>query len=68
MRPANFYEAMDPKGDFEYGTGDAASIVDWHRKYPDRSIYVSVWDEESEKDFRLLNDRIDITAILKQGR
>ena len=30
----------------------------------DRSILVSVWDEQSEDDFKLITDKIDITAIV----
>lgn len=64
MKPTNYYESMDAHGDIEYGTSDAAAIIDWYRRYPERTVYVSVWNEESEEDFRLLNDRVDITPII----
>ena len=38
----------------------------------DRSIYVSVWDEENELDFKLITEKIDVTklvlATLTEGR
>ena len=64
MQPTNYYESMGPYGDIEYGTSDPRLILDWYSRYPDRSIYVSVWNEESEEEFKLLNDRTEITSLI----
>ena len=66
-KPTNFYEGMDSKGDFEFGSASASETVKWYRLRPGRSIFVSVWDEESGEDFRLLNDRVEVTNLVLAG-
>ena len=63
MKPVNFYEVHDRKGEVEWGGASESEAVAWFRRGLDRSIYVSVWDE-SEEDYRLITDKIDITRVV----
>jgi hypothetical protein len=64
MKPVNFYEVMDHKAEVEWGGASVSEAITWFRRGLDRSILVSVWDEQSEDDFKLITDKIDITAIV----
>jgi len=64
MKPVNFYEVQDRKGEVEWGGASVSEAITWFRRGLDRSIFVSVWDEQSEDDFKLITDKIDITAIV----
>lgn len=64
MRPTNFYEVQDRKGEVEWGGASARDAIEWFRRGLDRSIYVSVWDEENEDDFKLITDKIDVTKLV----
>lgn len=65
-KPVNFYEVMSPQGDIEFGSASASEAVKWYRLRLGRSIFVSVWDEENE-DFKLLQDRIEVTSLVLAG-
>lgn len=64
MKLVNFYEVRDEKGETEWGGADYRQAVEWFRRSLGNSICVSVWNEESEEDFKLITDSIDITCIL----
>lgn len=64
MRPVNFYEVQDYKGEVEWGGASATDAVEWFRRGLDRSIYVSVWDEEDIEEPRLLIDKIEVTRLV----
>lgn len=66
MKPTNFYEVMSPEGDIEFGSASASETIKWYRHRLGRSIFVSVWDEENE-DFKLLQDRIEVTSLVLAG-
>lgn len=38
--------------------------MEWFRRGLDRKIYVSVWDEANELDFKLITDKIDVTKLV----
>jgi hypothetical protein len=63
MKPVNFYEVHDRKGEVEWGGASESEALAWFRRGLDRSIYVSVWDE-SEEDFKLITDKIDVTKLV----
>ena len=63
-KPTKFYEVLDRKGEALWGGASAREAIEWFRRGLDNSIFVSVWDEENEDDFRLLNDKIDISALV----
>ena len=60
MKPTAFYEVFDNKMNVEFGTSSAREAVEWFRRGLDKTITVAMWDEEKD-DFRLIQDRIDIT-------
>ena len=64
MKPVNFYEVQDRKGEVEWGGASASEAVVWFRRGLDRSIYVSVWDEEDIEEPRLITDKIEVTALV----
>jgi hypothetical protein len=63
MKPVNFYEVHDRKGEVEWGGASESEALAWFRRGLYRSIYVSVWDE-SEEDFKLITDKIDVTKLV----
>jgi len=64
MKPVNFYEVQDRKGDVAWGGISALQAVEWFRRGLDNSIYVSVWDEEDIEEPRLLIDKIEVTRLV----
>lgn len=64
MKPIKFYEVMDRKGDVVWGGASAREAITWFRRGLDNSLFVSVWDEENEDDFRLITDKIEITGVV----
>ena len=64
MKAVNFYEVQDRRGDVEWGGASASEAVAWFRRGLDRSIYVSVWDEEDIEEPRLITDKIEVTALV----
>jgi hypothetical protein len=63
MKPVNFYEVMDRKGDIAWGGTSTADAVEWFRRGLDNSIFVSVWDEKDD-DAVLITDKIEVTALV----
>ena len=64
MKPIRFYEVSNNKGEIEWGGASESEAVTWFRRGLDRSIYVSVWDEENELDFKLITGKIDVTKLV----
>ena len=64
MKPVNFYEVQDRKGDVAWGGISALQAVEWFRRGLDNSIYVSVWDETDIEEPRLITDKIDVTSLV----
>lgn len=65
MKPVRFYEIFDNKLDVEMGTASPLEAVRWYARDPmGKSVFISVWDEENEQDFRLLQDRIEVTELI----
>ena len=66
MKPriVRFYEVLDHKGVVEWGGVSEREAIEWFRRGLDRSIYVSVWDESNELDFKLITDKIDVTRLV----
>ena len=66
MKPriVRFYEVLDHKGGVEWGGVSESEALTWFRKGLDRKIYVSVWDESNELDFKLITDKIDVTKLV----
>jgi hypothetical protein len=66
MKPriVRFYEVLDHKGVVEWGGVSEREAIEWFRRGLDRSIYVSVWDESNELDFKLITEKIDVTKLV----
>jgi len=64
MKPVNFYEVQDRKGEVEWGGASVSEAITWFRRGLDRSIFVSVWNEADIENPILITDKIDITAIV----
>ena len=64
MKPVNFYEVMDHKAEVEWGGASVSEAITWFRRGLDRSILVSVWDEEDIEEPKLVTDKIDITKMV----
>lgn len=66
MKTQAFYEVFDNKMEVEFGSASAREAIDWFRRGLDRTITLSIWDEQDPEDFKLVTDRIDITkAVLE---
>ena len=64
MKPVNFYEIQDRKGEVQTGTASASEAVEWFRRGLDNTIFVSVWDEQDSEEPRLITDKINVTALV----
>lgn len=64
MKPVNFYEVMDRKGDVAWGGASASEAVAWFRRGLDNAIFLSVWDEEDIEEPRLVTDKVEATALV----
>jgi hypothetical protein len=64
MKPVNFYEVMDRKGDIAWGGASASEAVEWYRRNIDSSIFVSVWDEQDEEEPVLVTDKIEVSSLV----
>jgi hypothetical protein len=64
VKPVNFYEVMDRKGDIQWGGISALTAVEWFRRGLDSAIFVSVWDEEDIEEPRLITDKIEVTNLV----
>lgn len=56
-----FYEVFDNRMEVEFGSASASEAIKWFRRGLDKTITLSIWDEEDPEDFKLIQDRIDIT-------
>ena len=63
-KPAIFYEVFDNKMNVEFGSASASEAIAWFRRGLDRTITLSIWDEEDPEDFKLITDRIDATPLV----
>ena len=63
-KAVNFYEVQDHRGEVEWGGASVTDAIEWFRRGLDRSIYVSVWDEEDIEEPRLLIDKIEVTRLV----
>jgi hypothetical protein len=63
VKLVNFYEVMDRKGDIAWGGASPSDAVEWFRRGLDNSIFVSVWDEQTE-DLVLVTNKIEVTALV----
>lgn len=64
QRPVRFYEVHNHKDEVEWGGVSEREAVAWFRRGLDRKIYVSVWDESNELDFRLISEKINVTRLV----
>lgn len=64
MKPVNFYQVQDRKGEVEWGGASVSEAITWFRRGLDRSIFVSVWNEADIENPILITDKIDITSIV----
>ena len=64
MKPINFYEVQDRKGDVIWGGASAIEAVEWFRRNVGASVFVSVWDEEDIEEPVLINDKIEVSGLV----
>lgn len=64
MKLQAFYEVTDYRNEVEYGSASPSEAISWWRRGIGKTVYVSIWDEEDGEDFRLVTDRVDITAAI----
>ena len=64
MKPQIFYEVFDNKMNVEYGSASASEAIAWFRRGLDKTITLSIWDEEDPEDFKLITDRVDATLLV----
>lgn len=65
MKPQIFYEVFDNKMNVEFGSASASETIAWFRRGIDRTVTLSVWDEQDPEDFKLITDRIDVTPLVQ---
>ena len=65
MKLTQFYEVMDAESDILWGGESAYEAVEWFRRTADGKVQVSVWNTESEDDYRLVDSPIDVTPIIR---
>lgn len=63
-KPEIFYEVFDNRMNVEYGSASASEAIAWFRRGLDKTITLSIWDEEDAEDFKLITDRVDATALV----
>ena len=64
MKPVRFYEVQSKSGDVEWGGINPMEAIEWFSRGVDKSIYVSVWDEEDIEEPRLITDKIEVSALV----
>jgi hypothetical protein len=64
VKPVNFCEVVDRKGNTAWGGASVSEAVTWFRRGLDNAIFVSVWDEEDAEEPRLITDKINVTALV----
>lgn len=65
MKLTQFYEVMDSESDILWGGESAYEAVEWFRRTPNAKVQVSVWNTESEDDYRLVDHPIEVTQIIR---
>lgn len=65
MKLTKFYEVMDSESDIVWGGESAYEAVSWFRRTPDGKVQVSVWNTESEEDYRLVDNPIEVTELIR---
>jgi hypothetical protein len=65
MKPMNFYEVTDHRGDAVWGGISTLQAVEWFRRGLDYKVFVSVWDEEDIEEPRLITDKIEVTNLIQ---
>jgi len=65
MKLTQFYEVMDSESDIVWGGESAYEAVEWFKRTPDAKVQVSVWNTESEDDYRLVDHPIEVSALIR---
>jgi hypothetical protein len=65
MKLTQFYEVMDSESDIVWGGESAYEAIEWFRRTPNGRVQASVWNTESEEDYRLVDSPIDVTPIIR---
>jgi hypothetical protein len=65
MKLTQFYEVMDAESDILWGGESAYEAVEWFRRTPNAKVQVSVWNTESEDDYRLVDHPIEVTQLIR---
>ena len=64
MKPVNFYEVMDRKGDVVWGGASTTDAIAWFRRGLDNAIFVSIWDEADPENPHPITDKVEATALV----
>lgn len=64
MKLTKFYEVMDSDSDILWGGESAFEAVEWFRRTPNAKVQVSVWNTESEDDYRLVDSPIRVEDLI----
>ena len=65
MKLTQFYEVMDSESDIVWGGESALEAVEWFKRTPNAKVQVSVWNTESEDDYRLVDSPIEVSALIR---
>jgi len=65
MKLTQFYEVMDSESDIVWGGESAYEAVEWFKRTPNAKVQVSVWNTESEDDYRLVDSPIEVSALIR---
>lgn len=65
MKLTQFYEVMDSESDIVWGGESAYEAVEWYNRTPNAKVQVSVWNTESEDDYRLVDSPIEVTQLIR---
>jgi hypothetical protein len=55
---------MDSDSDILWGGESAFEAVEWFRRTPNAKVQVSVWNTESEDDYRLVDSPIRVEDLI----
>jgi hypothetical protein len=64
VKLTKFYEVMDADSDILWGGESAYEAVQWFRRTPNAKVQVSVWNTESEEDYRLVDSPIRVEDLI----
>lgn len=65
MKLTQFWEVMDADSDIVWGGESALEAVEWYKRTPNAKVQVSVWNTESEDDYRLVDHPIEVSALIR---